>query len=119
MSQEQDAVSAELSPFRLPKRGAEVVVDDVNDATGAATVSAITDADGEAIFVNTDVSDATDAEKLVNTTVDVYGTVDILVNNAICSTEDVLNNNWEANLSVALQGTSHCSNAVIPIMQKG
>ena len=56
---------------------------------------------------------------LLGETVDTYGTVDILVNNAICATADVLNNNWEANLGVALRGTSHCSDAVIPLMQKG
>ena len=105
--------------IRFAEEGATVVVDDVNDAIGAATVTTITDTSGEALFINADVSNTADAEKLINKTVDTYGTVDVLVNNAICSTEDVLNNNWEANLAVALQGTSHCSNAVIPIMQKG
>ncbi len=105
--------------IRFAEEGAKVVVDDVNDALGTATVSTITDAGGEALFIKADVSDTADAGKLINKTVDTYGTVDVLINNAICSTEDVLNNNWEANLAVALQGTSHCSNAVIPIMQKG
>ena len=104
--------------LRFAEEGAKVIVDDVNDALGTETVAAITDAGGDAMFVNADVSNATDAEKLIATAVDTYGNpVDILVNNAICSTADVLNNNWEANLAVALQGTSHCSNAVIPIMQ--
>ena len=92
---------------RFAEEGAKVVVDDVDDAIGKSTVSAITKAGGEAMFVNADVSNAAAAEKLISKTVGFYGTVDILVNNAICSTEDVLNNNWEANLSVAFQGTSH------------
>ena len=104
--------------IRFAEEGAKVVVDDVNDAIGIATVTAITETGGEALFVNANVSDATDAETLIAKTVDTYQTVDVLVNNAICSTADVLNNNWEANLAVALQGTSHCSNAVIPIMQQ-
>ncbi|MYH80469.1 glucose 1-dehydrogenase [Candidatus Poribacteria bacterium] len=104
--------------LRFAEEGAKVVVDDVNDANGAETVAAINDAGGEALFINADVSDATEAESLISSTVNAYGTVDILVNNAICSTADVLNNNWEANLAVALQGTSHCSNAVIPVMQQ-
>ena len=104
--------------MRFAEEGAKVVVDDVNDTLGTTTVSAITDAGGEALFVNANVADAKAADTLINTTVETYGTVDILVNNAICSTEDVLNNNWEANLTVALQGTSHCSNAAIPIMQQ-
>ena len=105
--------------IRFAKEGAKVVVDDVNDTLGTDTVSIIHDAVGEAIFLNADVSNPTAADALISKTVHTYRTVDILVNNAICSTEDVLNNNWEANLSVALQGTSHCSNAVVPIMQKG
>ena len=104
--------------IRFAEEGAKVVVDDVNDDIGTSTVSAITDMGGDALFVNADVADAIEADTLISKTVNAYGTVDILVNNAICSTEDVLNNNWEANLSVALQGTSYCSNAVIPIMQK-
>ncbi|MCE2414735.1 glucose 1-dehydrogenase [Candidatus Poribacteria bacterium] len=104
--------------LRFAEEGAKVVVDDVNDPLGTATVATITDAGGKALFVNADVSDTADAQGLITETVDTYGTVDILVNNAICSTADVLNNNWEANLAVALQGTSHCSNAVIPIMQE-
>jgi NAD(P)-dependent dehydrogenase (short-subunit alcohol dehydrogenase family) len=55
---------------------------------------------------------------LVSETVAAYGRVDVLVNNAICSTEDVVNNNWDANLNVALKGTNLCSQAVIPEMQK-
>ena len=104
---------------RFAEEGAKVVVDDVNDINGTATVSTITEAGGEARFINADVSEAAEAERLTAETIDAYGTVDILVNNAICATADVLNNNWEANLGVALQGTSHCSNAVIPVMQRG
>ncbi len=105
--------------LRFAQEGAKVVVDDVDDSAGTSTVSAITGAGGEALFVNADVADPDDAERLAAEAVDAYGTVDILVNNAICSTADVLNNNWEANLAVALRGTSHCSNAVIPVMQEG
>ncbi len=104
--------------LRFAEEGAKVVVDDVNDINGASTVAAITDAGGEALFINADVSDANEAERLISSTVDAYGSVDILVNNAICSTADVLNNNWEANLAVALRGTSNCSDAVVPVMQQ-
>ena len=104
--------------IRFAQEGATVVVDDVNDTLGTATVASITDAGGEATFVNADVSDAAAAKRLIAETLAVYGQVDILVNNAICSTADVLNNNWEANLAVALRGTSHCTQAIIPIMQQ-
>ena len=104
--------------LRFAEEGAKVIVDDVNDTNGTDTVAAITDAGGEARFVNADVSNTADAQRLITEAVDTYGTVDILVNNAICSTADVLNNNWEANLAVALRGTSNCSDAVVSAMQK-
>ena len=44
--------------LRFAEEGAKVVVDDVNDAIGTSTVSAINDAGGEALFINADVSDA-------------------------------------------------------------
>ena len=85
--------------LRFAEEGAKVVVDDVNDDLGTETVAMITEAGGEALFINADVSNAADAEGLVARTIDTYGTVDILVNNAICSTADVLNNNWDAKRS--------------------
>ena len=79
--------------LRFAEEGAKVVVDDVNDALGTETVATITDIGGESLFINADVSNEADAKRLITETVDTYGTVDILVNNAICSTADVLNNN--------------------------
>ncbi|WP_339104827.1 glucose 1-dehydrogenase [Haloterrigena salinisoli] len=62
--------------------GASVVVADV-DADGAEeTVAAITDDGGEATFVETDVSDPDDVERMIETAIDVYGGLDVLYNNA-------------------------------------
>lgn len=104
--------------IRFAQEGATVIVDDVNDTLGTATVAAITEAGGSATFINADVANADAAKRLIAATLAAYGKADILVNNAICSTADVLNNNWEANLAVALRGTNHCTEAVIPAMQK-
>ena len=49
--------------LRFAEEGAKVVVDDVNEVLGTATVTAITEAGGESLFINADVSNATDAEK--------------------------------------------------------
>lgn len=103
--------------LRFAEEGAKVVVDDVDARLGAAVVAAIAAAGGTATFVNADVSDPAAAEGLIAATVAAYGRVDVLVNNAICATADVLNNNWEANLAVALRGTSHCSESAIPVMR--
>ena len=48
--------------LRFAEEGANVIVDDVNEVLGMETVDAIIDAGGDAMFVNADVSNATDAK---------------------------------------------------------
>ncbi|KDE58733.1 short-chain dehydrogenase [Halostagnicola sp. A56] len=62
--------------------GAAVVVADVDEDGGAETVDDITANGGEATFVRADVSDADEAERMIETAVDEYGGLDVLFNNA-------------------------------------
>lgn len=64
------------------KEGGRVVVADVNEAGGQDTVDQIKQAGGEAIFVRTDVSSAESIQNLVRATVDAFGGLDVLYNNA-------------------------------------
>ncbi len=64
------------------KEGAEVAVADYAPVGGQETVRLIKEAGGEAIFIEADVSKTADVERMVKTTVDAYGRIDILYNNA-------------------------------------
>lgn len=64
------------------KEGASVVVSDIVEEHGLATVETIKKAGGQAFFVRADVSKATDCEMLVNETVAHFGKLDIAFNNA-------------------------------------
>ncbi len=67
----------------LAAEGASVVVADVDEAKGAATAADIAAAGGgEAIFVRCDVSDPASAETMAAATVERFGGIDLLVNNA-------------------------------------
>ncbi|WP_133647078.1 glucose 1-dehydrogenase [Paraburkholderia flava] len=67
----------------LAAEGASVVVNYATSKAGAdAVVAAITAADGKAVAVAGDVSKAADAQGIVNTAVETYGRLDILVNNS-------------------------------------
>lgn len=66
--------------------GARVVVADLNPETGASTAEAILRAGGEALFVETDVSDETSMSAMVARCIEAYGRIDILHNNAGGST---------------------------------
>lgn len=70
------------SARRLAEHGAKVVIGDMLEAEGAATVQAIRDAGFEASFVPLDVTRAADWENAVAAAVKNYGGVDILLNNA-------------------------------------
>jgi 3-oxoacyl-[acyl-carrier protein] reductase len=76
--------------LRFAEEGASVVVADVNEENGRATVAEIEDAGGEAVFVATDVTEMDDAEALVEAAVDAFGTVDVLVNNAGITRDNLL-----------------------------
>lgn len=66
----------------LAREGARVVVAARTAASGEETVRRIADAGGEAIFVQTDVGREADCVALVAATVERFGRLDILVNNA-------------------------------------
>jgi 3-oxoacyl-[acyl-carrier protein] reductase len=72
--------------LQLAQQGARVVINDINlpDAEEAAlaTVEEIVGLGGEAIAVFGDCADSADAENLMKTTLDTYGDMNIMVNNA-------------------------------------
>ncbi|KAE8151903.1 hypothetical protein BDV25DRAFT_151948 [Aspergillus avenaceus] len=76
--------------LRYAREGANVVCADLSptarsqipEELDTTTHDLITRAGGHAIFVQTDVGDASQMERLVNATVDKFGRLDILVNNA-------------------------------------
>ncbi|MDO8395940.1 MAG: SDR family oxidoreductase [Dietzia sp.] len=66
----------------LAAEGAKVVVADVSDTEGERVAAEIVAAGGEAFFQHTDVSDPDSADACAETTVEKYGRLDMLVNNA-------------------------------------
>jgi glucose 1-dehydrogenase len=88
--------------------GAAVAVADVDGAAGAAVVAAIEAAGGRAIFVETDVGDPAQAQRLVDRTLADFGRLDVLINNAgIIKTADFLEiseADFDAVLRVNLKG---------------
>jgi NAD(P)-dependent dehydrogenase (short-subunit alcohol dehydrogenase family) len=66
----------------LAKEGAAVVVADLNEESGAKVAASIEADGGRALFVPCDVSSAESARALATRTVEEYGGIDHLVNNA-------------------------------------
>ncbi|MGF7189045.1 NAD(P)-dependent dehydrogenase (short-subunit alcohol dehydrogenase family) [Robbsia andropogonis] len=72
----------QAAALAFASHGARVVVADVNPDAGEATVVHICQLGGEAIFIQTDVSDAAQVARLVHAAVQRYGRLDVAFNNA-------------------------------------
>ena len=104
------------------REGAKVAVADLNEEGANGTVSEIEQAGGEALAVRTDVAVASDVESMVRQTVDRFGRIDILFNNAGIAPRgtvvDTTEEEWDRVMAVDLKSAFLCSKFVIPIMQK-
>ena len=70
------------SALLFSAEGARIAVADIDEKGGRQTVDAIQGKGGSAVFVRVDVSKATDVERMIKATVEQYGKLDILFNNA-------------------------------------
>ena len=88
--------------------GAQVVVADINRASGEAARDALIAAGGEAIYVPVDVADEARVEQMVASVLEHYGQIDILVNNAGVVAHKLLVEmaleDWNRQLAVQLTG---------------
>jgi 3-oxoacyl-[acyl-carrier protein] reductase len=107
--------------IRFAGEGARVMVAyRSRTAEADAVVDTITTAGGEAFAVAADVSRQVDVQRLVDQTMERYGRIDVLVNDAgvmvakglFETTED----DWDQTIDINLKGAYLCSKAVAPIM---
>lgn len=70
----------------LAREGAQVVIAEMNEATGRAAYQAVLDGGGQAIFVPTDVSSEAQMKALIDEAIRTYGKIDVLHNNVGGST---------------------------------
>ncbi len=105
---------------KLAKKGAAVVVSDINAETAQSVAASIRDAGGRAVGLRTDVTSEDDAEALVRTAVEEFGKLDIHVNNAGISTTklfiDTTKADMERIIGVNLIGAFLCAQAAVRVM---
>jgi NAD(P)-dependent dehydrogenase (short-subunit alcohol dehydrogenase family) len=105
------------------KKGANVVCNSISDSC-RRVAREIRAAGGEALHLIADITDAEAVKEMMEKTVDTYGGLDILVNNAAWlevpsqqPIEDAELEDWERMLKVNLTGHFHCCKYAVPYMK--
>jgi len=108
---------------RFAEEGAKIVIADILDSTNV--VNTIKQSGGDAIGLLVDVSDKSQVEGMVNTAVETYGKVDVLVPNAALfanierrSFLEIDVDEWDELMAVNVRGVFLCCQAVVPEMKK-
>lgn len=109
--------------IRLAQDGFNITVNYSQDEEGGKeTVRTIEDHGGEAIAVQADVSEREEVDKLVKQTVEEYGDLGVLVNNAGFShhatLDELTSEDWQKSIDVHLTGSFNCAKATAPEMKE-
>ncbi|WP_077797202.1 SDR family NAD(P)-dependent oxidoreductase [Streptomyces sp. JHA26] len=105
---------------RLAEEGAGVLVTDADRPAAEETAAALRERGLAAEALGCDVSDRASVEAAVARAVDVFGSLDVLVNNAYACTpdaplfEDEPDEAWARDLDVTLTGAYRCCRAALP-----
>ena len=104
----------------LSQMGASVAVLDIDDRGGSETVSEICRQNGKAVFLRCDVRSAEDCARTVRATIERFGKISILCNNAGIvirkGTAELREEEWDLVQDVTLKSVYLLSREVIPHM---
>ena len=107
---------------RLADGGARLAVNDLDAESAERAASEIREAGGDAFAVSGDVTSSQCVRQVVVGTVERYGGVHILVNNAgilrPTAVIDIEEDEWDLVINANLKSTYLCSRAVLPEMRK-
>jgi len=105
------------------QEGAKVIVVDINDKWGKETVNKIKKGKKQAVFIHADVSKQEDVKTLVKSVQEIYGNVDVLVNNAgvvlVKPIIETTEQDFETVVNTNYKSIFLCIKYVLPYMKKG
>ncbi len=112
-----------VSAILFAEEGAKIVVADINKKAADETVKLIQEKGGEATSVEVDVSKSNDVKNMIKSTVDTYGKIDILFNNAgypmpPTPIVDVDEGLWDKIMAINVKGIFLAAKYALPIMLK-
>jgi NAD(P)-dependent dehydrogenase (short-subunit alcohol dehydrogenase family) len=106
----------------LAKEGAKVAIAELNAKTCEEVVQEMRQLGREVLGVPCNVGDNAQVKRMVSEVVGKFGTVDILVNNAVGfvpnkPVEQIEEKHWDKSIQVNLKGVWYCCVAVFPYMK--
>ncbi|GAA4545232.1 SDR family oxidoreductase [Pseudonocardia xishanensis] len=106
---------------RCLEEGARVAISDRHERRVAETAEALADVTGEKpVTVVCDVTDEDQVQQMVAATVEAFGRLDVLVNNAglggSVNILEMTDAQWSSVLDVTLNGTFRCTRAALRVM---
>ena len=111
--------------LRFAEEGAKLFLPDISLERAEGVVKEIKSKGGEAVAIETDISDEKATQKMAEKVMQQYGRVDILVNNAaiwygvdITPWDAWTVEDWDRIFSVNVRGTWLCCKAIAPLMAK-
>jgi hypothetical protein len=102
--------------------GARVVVVCRTKEAGMKMAEELGASEGRAIFIKTDVTSSESIQKMISRTIEAFGKLDVLVNNAgyhiSKSVENISEEEWELLINTNLRSTFLCSKYSIPHLRQ-
>jgi len=108
--------------LRFAEEGAKLVINDVNEADAQAVVDKIKAKGGQAVAVLGSVADRTVVQKMVDTAVKEFGTLDIIINNAGITRDSILHKmtdeQWNPVIAINLTGVFYGIQCAARVMRE-
>jgi 3-oxoacyl-[acyl-carrier protein] reductase len=112
---------------RFVQEGAKVVIADIDGEAAEQAAQEINDAGGVAIGMRVDIADLTLCQAMAQTTIDKFGRIDALVNNAALFSripmtrgrfDEIPEAEWDRMFQVNVKGIWYTCRSVVPFMEK-
>jgi NAD(P)-dependent dehydrogenase (short-subunit alcohol dehydrogenase family) len=104
------------------REGARVVISDLDEASGQVVAASITSEGRQAIFQRADVRIEAECRALIDRAVELYGRIDVLVNNAGITTRGNIENTsvetWDNIFAVNVRGAFICMQQAVSYMKQ-
>ena len=111
--------------IRMAEEGADIIINypfAAEEENAAAVREKIINLGRQAHIIEADIGKFTEAERLIGEALEKFGKIDILVNNAVITRDNLLlrmkEEEWDAVINVNLKGVFNCTKAVLRPMMK-